>query len=176
MSEPAPPQDAVASLERVLTTISYLLTRSQTHERMAARAGVGIGRSDLYLLMALESGGGVSRVGDLAARLLVEPSHVTRQIGQLAAQGLVDRTTDAVDRRVRQVAITERGTATLDRLRQASEGYLRQALRGAEEADVAATAAVLRQLVDHARTTVREEVAPPPPEAREPAARALRSG
>ncbi|KUJ66283.1 MarR family transcriptional regulator [Streptomyces albus subsp. albus] len=176
MSEPAPPQDAVAALERVLATISYLLTRSQSHERMAARAGVDIGRSDLYLLMALESGGGTSRVGDLAARLLVEPSHVTRQIGQLAAQGLVERTTDTLDRRARQVAITERGTATLDRLRQASEVYLRQALRGAEEADVATTAAVLRQLVDYARTTVREEITPPPAEHRETAAPAPRSG
>src|SRR4051812_29963897 len=98
MSEPVPDQEPIVALQRALVTLSYLLTRSQAHERLAERAGVSARRSDLWLLMALEGVGGVSRVGDLAAHLMVEPSHVTRQIARLAAEKLVERTPDPLDR------------------------------------------------------------------------------
>ncbi|MFJ9408825.1 MarR family winged helix-turn-helix transcriptional regulator [Streptomyces sp. NPDC101393] len=151
MPDPARAQDPIVALQRVLATLSYLVTRSQSHERQAALAGVKAGRSDLYLLMALDSKGGGSRVGDLAALLMVEPSHVTRQIGQLAAQDLVERTPDPQDRRARQVAITPRGKAVLERLQEAGRAILHQALDDVGDADIATTVTVLNRLVDKAR-------------------------
>ncbi|UZJ30319.1 MarR family winged helix-turn-helix transcriptional regulator [Streptomyces endophytica] len=106
MPDPGRDQDPTAALQRVLATLSYLLTRSRAHERQATQAGVTAARSDLWLLMALEDSGGACRVGDLAELLMVEPPHVTRQIGQLEAQDLVERTQDSLDRRARKVAIT----------------------------------------------------------------------
>ncbi|MFJ9415191.1 MarR family winged helix-turn-helix transcriptional regulator [Streptomyces sp. NPDC101227] len=150
-------RDSTAALQSVLATLSYLLTRSRAHERQAARAGVTVARSDLWLLMALEDGGGVSRVGDLAALLMVEPPHVTRQIGQLEAQDLVERTADTLDRRARKVAITPRGRAVLKSVMETGQAGLHEALVGFDDADVATTVAVLNHLVAYAREKHAQE-------------------
>ena len=151
MPDPGSDQDPTAALQRVLATLSYLLTRSRAHERQAAQAGVTAARSDLWLLMALQDSGGVSRVGDLAALLMVEPPHVTRQISQLESQDLVARTPDSVDRRARKVAITPHGKAILNRLQKTSQAGLHEALAGFDDADIATTVAVLNHLVAYAR-------------------------
>ncbi|MGW1840127.1 MarR family winged helix-turn-helix transcriptional regulator [Streptomyces sp. BBFR2] len=159
MSEPSVPEpDPIVALQRALATLSYLLTRSQAHERLADRAGVSARRSDLWLLMALEGAGGVSRVGDLAEHLMVEPSHVTRQIGRLAAERLVERAPDPLDRRARQVAITAHGRTVLRRFQDARQLTLHQALDGVAAHDVAVTAEVLTRLTEHVREReAREE-------------------
>ncbi|AEW92690.1 MULTISPECIES: MarR family winged helix-turn-helix transcriptional regulator [Streptomycetaceae] len=147
MSDAAAQPDT-ADLERVLLALSYLLTRAQEHIRTVAKADVKIGRSDVHLLMALEEGGGSCRVGDLAARLLVEASHVTRQVAQLQAQGLVERTPDPQDRRARNLTITPSGSALLTRLRRARQDSLREALDGVSASDIDATVRVLSRLID----------------------------
>lgn len=147
--------DATAALERVLASLSYLLTRSQTHARQAGRAEVRLGRADAYLLMALDGGGGVSRVGDLAARLVVEPSHVTRQVAWLEAQGLVERSRDTADGRARKVVLTAQGGAALARLRAANQAGLREALQDVDEEDIAATVRVLDQITERYAREVR---------------------
>ncbi|MFJ8627028.1 MarR family winged helix-turn-helix transcriptional regulator [Kitasatospora sp. NPDC093550] len=139
---------ATTDLEAVLASLAYLLTRSQEHERQAARAGITAARSDVYLLRALAEAEGASRVGDLAARLMVKPSHVTRQIDRLQGQRLVERTPDVADRRARQIELTAEGRAMLDRLKRANITGLADALQGIPEADVAATVAVLRHLIE----------------------------
>ncbi|MER6309516.1 MarR family transcriptional regulator [Streptomyces sp. NPDC001657] len=136
MPDPGRDQDPTAALQRVLATLSYLLTRSRAHERQATQAGVTAARSDLWLLMALEDSGGACRVGDLAELLMVEPPHVTRQIGQLEAQDLVERTQDSLDRRARKVAITPHGKAILQRLQQTGQAGLRDALADFDDADM----------------------------------------
>ncbi|MCK7626844.1 MarR family transcriptional regulator [Streptomyces sp. RS10V-4] len=151
MPDPVPDQDATAALHKVLATLSYLLTRSRAHEHQASQAGITAGRSDLYLLMALEDSGGVSRVGDLAAQMMVEPPHVTRQIGQLEAQDLVERTPDELDRRARRVAITPHGKAVLESFQEARLAGLRQALSDFDEAELHTTRAVLDRLVRYVR-------------------------
>ncbi|RKT19374.1 DNA-binding MarR family transcriptional regulator [Streptomyces sp. 1114.5] len=139
---------ATSDLEAVLASLAYLLTRSQEHERQTARASITAARSDVYLLRALAETQGASRVGDLAARLLVKSSHVTRQIDRLQSQQLVERTPDAADRRARQVELTAEGRALLGRLKQANITGLTAALDGIPESDVAATVSVLRHLVE----------------------------
>ncbi|WP_189308718.1 MarR family winged helix-turn-helix transcriptional regulator [Streptomyces albospinus] len=157
MPDPVRDQDSVAALQKVLATLSYLLTRSRAHERQALQAGVTAGRSDLYLLMALENSGGVSRVGDLAAQLMVEPPHVTRQIGQLESQDLVERTPDSLDRRARQVAITPHGREVLRSFQHARLAELRQALSDFDDAELDTTMAVLERLVVYVREKHAEE-------------------
>lgn len=153
-------------LEGVLATLAYLLTRSQEHERRTARAGITAARSDVYLLRALAEGAGSSRVSDLADRLMVKSSHVTRQIDRLQGQRLVERSQDALDRRARQVAITPDGRDLLDRLKLANIAGLADALDGVPEQDVAATVSVLRHLIERyvhrVRTTLLSEEGPLP--------------
>ncbi|MEW1655914.1 MULTISPECIES: MarR family transcriptional regulator [unclassified Streptomyces] len=157
MPDPAPTQDSTAALQKVLATLSYLLTRSRAHERFAREAGISAGRSGLYLLMALEDSGGASRVGDLAEQLLVEAPHVTRQISQLEAENLVERTTDEQDRRARRVAMTPHGKAVLESFQAARLAGLRQALGDFGDADLDTTKAVLDQLVAYVREKHAEE-------------------
>jgi len=146
---------ATDDLQQVLAAMSYLLTRPSAHDWQRTRAGVSIGRSDLHLLMALTREGGTCRVGDLAERLLVEASHVTRQVAGLQEQGLVERTPDPDDRRARNITITPTGSAVLVRLRVANRETLRQSLDGVDQAEVDATVRVLRRLVERYALQVR---------------------
>ncbi|MFJ6215599.1 MarR family winged helix-turn-helix transcriptional regulator [Streptomyces sp. NPDC092296] len=160
-------RDTTAALERVLASLSYLLTRSQAHDRQAALAGVGLSRPDAHLLLALESGAGACRVGDLADRLLVEASHVTRQVARLQARGLVERSADPLDRRARRVVITPQGTEVLARLHHANRALLEQVLHGIDDPDLATTARVLSRIVERYARRLRTQEEPRPPSAPE---------
>jgi DNA-binding MarR family transcriptional regulator len=147
--------DPTADLQEVLASLSYLLTRPSAHDWLRSRARVRIGRADVHLLTALSADGGACRVGDLADRLLVEPSHVTRQVAGLQEQGLVERLPDPGDRRARKVSITPEGDALLVRMRRTSREVLRQTLHDAEPADLDATVRILRRLVERYAAAVR---------------------
>jgi DNA-binding MarR family transcriptional regulator len=149
------PHDATDDLQQVLASMSYLLTRPSAHAWQRSRAGVRIGRADVHLLMALALGGGSCRVGDLAASLLVEASHVTRQVTGLQAQGLVERSSDPMDRRARNVTITEAGSALLVRLRGTNRESLQQALLDVDPVDIGTTVRVLRRVVERFALEVR---------------------
>ncbi|MGW2510001.1 MarR family winged helix-turn-helix transcriptional regulator [Streptomyces scopuliridis] len=159
-----------AALEKMLALLSYLLTRSQAHDQQISRAGVTARRSDVYLLLALDKSEGGSRVGDLAGRLMVEPSHVTRQIARLQAQRLVERTPDPLDGRARRVAITAEGAALLARLHRANLASLQRALHDVEERDIATTVDVLQRLVDGYVRRVRTQALPEQYETADPGA------
>jgi DNA-binding MarR family transcriptional regulator len=75
----------------------------------------GIGYTDFMILAELDSVvGGRLRPVDLAQRLLLTPSGVTRAILPLAKIGLVRRSSHERDARASYVAITETGRAKLD--------------------------------------------------------------
>lgn len=170
MSDADTTSEPTAALEKMLALLSYLLTRSQAHDQQISRAGVTARRSDVYLLLALDKSDGGSRVGDLAARLMVKPSHVTRQIARLQAQRLVERTPDPLDGRARRVAITAEGTALLARLHRANRASLQRALHGVEERNIATTVEVLQRLVDGYVRHVRTQALPEQREAPDPGA------
>lgn len=62
------------------------------------------------------------RMTDLAARVLISPSGLTRRLDRLVAQGLVRRGADPEDGRVALASLTEEGLA---RLRAAARTHLR---------------------------------------------------
>jgi DNA-binding MarR family transcriptional regulator len=146
---------ATDDLQQVLAAMSYLLTRPQAHDWLRSKAQVRIGRADVQLLLALEANGGSCRVGDLAGRLLVEASHVTRQVAGLQSQGLVERLPDPGDRRARNISITPEGSAILVRLRATSREILRHVLHDIDPAEIAATVRVLRRVIEHYALAVR---------------------
>src|SRR5215510_8904252 len=53
---------------------------------------------------------------ELADRLYLDPSNLTALVDRLEALGLVDRTADADDRRVKRLVITKKGSELADRL------------------------------------------------------------
>jgi DNA-binding MarR family transcriptional regulator len=82
--------------------------------RLSERLGLPIPSGHYPLLAALASAGPTS-IGVLARRLGVRQPAVTRSVLQLEAAGLVATSTDLADRRVRIVALTDRGAEMVRR-------------------------------------------------------------
>jgi DNA-binding MarR family transcriptional regulator len=90
------------------------------------RLGVHVGQN--FLLEALWEEDGLT-LGELARRMHVEVPTATRMTKRMEATGLLDRTTDANDRRVVRIALTERGRALREELPGLLDGIALHALR-----------------------------------------------
>jgi DNA-binding MarR family transcriptional regulator len=76
--------------------------------------GITFARYEVLVLLSFSRSGSLplSKVGE---RLMVHPTSVTNLIDRLEAQGLVDRTTDAADRRRTLASLTPDGRRVLKR-------------------------------------------------------------
>jgi DNA-binding MarR family transcriptional regulator len=86
------------------------------------------------------------RVGDLAARLRLAPSTISGMIGQLMKSGLVERGTDAQDRRAAVVVLTGAGHDQLTAWTAAHQRRIAAALDELEPTERAAIDAALPAL------------------------------
>ena len=68
----------------------------------------------LFAALSTISKEGPITLGELAAREQVAPPTITKVVEKLLANGLVERTADASDRRVSRVAVTRKGAKQLD--------------------------------------------------------------
>ncbi|WP_307865518.1 MarR family winged helix-turn-helix transcriptional regulator [Streptomyces montanisoli] len=146
---PGPPPsraESIAALQSVLSALAYSLTRTGTHARLTAAAGTPIDRPGLALLRVLADEPEPLRVGELAERLGVRHPHVTRQVSQLAEQGLVERAENGGDRRVQLVAPTRRGRDTLARVVGAVEAKLSESLADVDAERIMAAVDVLSRV------------------------------
>jgi DNA-binding MarR family transcriptional regulator len=126
-----PPAAAVSAdvteIERDLTRISYLTSRVRNHERLMALAGVPLDRAAVALLRQIADSEPL-RPSELAARLGVEGSHVTRQAQRLEKAGYVTRVPDPDDHRAQRIQLTPAGQEAVDRIREASYQGMQMAL------------------------------------------------
>jgi DNA-binding MarR family transcriptional regulator len=83
--------------------------------------GLSFAEYDVLLRLA-RAGDRALRMTDLAERVLLSPSGVTRLVDRLVAKGLVRRRTDPGDGRVSLACLTDEG---LRRLRKAAKTHLR---------------------------------------------------
>ncbi len=106
-------------------------TRAATDVELAARLRLAIGR--LHRRIRVDSGAGLPplqlsvlstldvheplRLSDLARREAVTPPTMSRVLGSLEEQGLVQRRVDPSDARSSLVSVTDLGRATLARIR-----------------------------------------------------------
>lgn len=99
-----------------------------------ALAGLG---SPGFVALAEVCDHGPLRVSEVAQRLAVDVSVVSRQVGALCAAGYVVREPDPSDRRAQQIVATEAGRAVLDASHRRMVQVLVQALGGwsAQEVD-----------------------------------------
>jgi DNA-binding MarR family transcriptional regulator len=168
MSPSSPSTDAPAStdvveIERALTRLSYLNSRVRQHDRLMALAGVPLDRAAVALLRQIADSDPL-RPGELAARLAVEASHVTRQVQQLQKAGYVTRVPDPDDRRAQRIQITPLGRQTMDRIREVSIRGMQSALVEWSPQDLQQLATLLHRVVDdflaHTETALAEDVQP----------------
>ncbi|MGW0079126.1 MarR family winged helix-turn-helix transcriptional regulator [Streptomyces cellulosae] len=166
MSTP-PPSGPSASLEvveieRALYRITYLSSRARQHERLMAAAGVPLDRAGAALLRKM-AGEEPMRPGELAARLGVEASHVTRTVQHLERSGHVVRVPDPDDRRAQRIELTDAGRDAIARIRETGVRGMQAALAHWSEEDLRTLATLFHRMVDdflaHAAATDTESSA-----------------
>jgi len=142
-----PASEEVVEIERALTRITYLSTRSRQHERLMALAGVPLDRAAVALLRQVADSEPL-RPGELANRLGVEASHVTRTVQQLQKSGYVTRVPDPVDRRAQRIELTETGRQAIDRVRDAGSRGMQLALSDWSPEELRQLATLFHRMVD----------------------------
>ena len=78
---------------------------------------------------------GPGSVSDLAQALRVRPQSMAQTVGDLEAEGMVERNPDPDDRRRALVSLTDAGQARIEADRAAREGWLVKALEGLPDSD-----------------------------------------
>ena len=117
----------VAELDRALTRIAYLLTRTRRNSLTTTAAAVPLDRAAVTVLLALADSGPI-RPGELADRLEVEAPHVTRQVQRLEKAGYAGRGPDPGDRRAQLIQLTPSGRAAAARIREVGRTGMAAAL------------------------------------------------
>lgn len=135
---------------QLLDTLGRLIRTS----RAASQGEYGIGGTPLGILKVLEMGD--ARSSDLAARLQVAPSVVSRALTPLGHAGLVERRPDPEDARAAQLGLTAAGQRKLDNARRAFAARLSPLLGDWASADIAE----LTRLMDRLESTIADGFAP----------------
>ncbi|WP_327596372.1 MarR family transcriptional regulator [Streptomyces chartreusis] len=143
----SPASSEVVEIERALTRITYLSTRARQHERLMALAGVPLDRAAVALLRQVADSEPL-RPGELAARLGVEASHVTRTVQQLQKTGYVTRVPDPQDRRAQRIELTEPGRRAIVRVRDAGARGMQLALADWTPEELRQLATLFHRMVD----------------------------
>ena len=99
-----------------------------------------------YKILALLVDGGPAPASHLVEELATDKSTVSRQVAQLVQLGLVQRTTDPQDGRVRLLAATPTAAVRLIEVRRSSLADLRAHLASWDEDDLATLAGLLTRL------------------------------
>jgi DNA-binding MarR family transcriptional regulator len=134
-------------IERALSRITYLARGIRQHDRLMALAGVALDRAATALLRQIADSEPM-RPGELAARLAVEASHITRQVQQLQKAGLVTRVPDPDDRRAQRIQITPAGEEAVRRIREASTRGMQMALADWSPLELQQLAGLFHRMVD----------------------------
>ncbi|MFF1442100.1 MarR family winged helix-turn-helix transcriptional regulator [Streptomyces sp. NPDC058295] len=137
----------VIEIERALTRITYLSTRARQHDRLMTLAGVPLDRAAVALLRQVADSEPL-RPGELAQRLGVEASHVTRTVQQLQKSGYVTRVPDPDDGRAQRIQLTEAGRAAVGRVRDAGARGMQLALADWSPDELGQLAALFHRMVD----------------------------
>ncbi|MDX3381932.1 MarR family transcriptional regulator [Streptomyces niveiscabiei] len=144
---PASATPEVIEIERALTRITYLSTRARQHDRLMAVAGVPLDRAAVALLRQVADSDPL-RPGELAQRLGVEASHVTRTVQQLQKSGYVTRVPDPRDGRAQRIQLTEAGEGAVGRIRAASQRGMQLALAEWTPQELEQLAGLFHRMVD----------------------------
>jgi DNA-binding MarR family transcriptional regulator len=157
-------QTSVPGVERdtpaqeVLEGVSSLIRAVRCIEHRHLWPDSGLRRADASVLRVLAKDG-EQRGGEIAVKLGVDASVVSRQVSALEADGLVSRRPDPADARVSLVALSDAGRARLDALYDGFAQRLRAALGDWDDDDMATAAQALHHVaaaVTEAAESVRQ--------------------
>ncbi|MCB9615691.1 MAG: MarR family transcriptional regulator [Sandaracinus sp.] len=150
-SAPAP----AADVDRILETLVYLYTESRRVTKEVARQH-GLTGPQVTAIKVLENFGALS-LTDLSARMSATNSTMTGIADRMERDGLVERTRSETDRRVVQIALTEKGRQLAAQIPIASMALFAEALRSLDERDRRDLTRILRKLTDEVAELVRKD-------------------
>ncbi len=119
--------------------------RSMARHAQRSIAADDIGLSDFGILEALLNKGPML-VNEIGRRIQLTSGSITTAIDRLEARGLVERSADAGDRRVKQVALTRSGRALITRIFDKHRADLDAAADGLTRAERETLIALLKKL------------------------------
>jgi DNA-binding MarR family transcriptional regulator len=111
------------------------LVLNRLARRLRSQAAGDLSPSLVSALVSIELHGPIT-LGQLATHELVRPPSVTRMVAALEERGLVRRETDAADRRIARVSLTDEGRRTLRHTRTRKTAYLARRLRELDAAQL----------------------------------------
>lgn len=135
------------SLGFLVVDVSRLLRRS-FQQRLESSS---LSQAQARALVYVSRNEGLRQV-ELAEMLEVQPITLARLIDQLAEQGLVERRTDATDRRAYRLHLTPAATPHLAAIEQVAASIRADALRGLNEHESEIVLSALRRMRDNLAT------------------------
>jgi DNA-binding MarR family transcriptional regulator len=136
----------LGQIERGLTTIVRWGNLPRVRERFTAVAGMALDRASYSVLFRLEEG--PARLSELAQKVGVDISTLSRQVHHLEASGLVGRTVVEEDRRAALLAVTDKGRDLVRRIRTAKRAAITEMLEGWTTEERAELGRLLGRLAD----------------------------
>jgi DNA-binding MarR family transcriptional regulator len=134
-----------AAAQEVLEGVSALVRAVRCIEHRQLTTDGALRRSDASVLKVLLKDG-EQRGGEIAAKLGVDASVVSRQLTALEADGLVSRRPDPADARVGLISLSADGKARLEALYSSYTQHLRTALADLDDDALLAAAATMQRI------------------------------
>jgi DNA-binding MarR family transcriptional regulator len=139
--------DRLRELHGAVLDIVGIMNRPQRDEALIKEAGIPLDRALFPLLVRIERFGPIGVV-ELADRVGRDYTTVSRQVAKLESLALVKRQGSAVDRRVREAAITPKGKAMTDLVDAARERLGRAIFETWDARDIDELVRLMRKFAD----------------------------
>lgn len=134
--------DALAAVENAFSGFMARSSLPRLRDRVTAAVGAGIDFAGFPMLARIDSWGPL-RTTELAERIGLDISTVSRKTADLEEAGLVIRAPDPHDRRANLLEVTRKGKLMVVRLREVRSALLEEALEGWSTTEIQELAEVL---------------------------------
>ena len=144
--------DELRAINELIDIITAAARSPRQRDRIARATGLPLTIASIGALRVVEQGNSPSAT-EVAHKLGIDPSTVSRQLRPLEEQGLVTRTVDDSDRRVTRLSVTAAGRRALERVERSAIDTLASALESWSADDRALLAQLITRLNDDLTTT-----------------------
>jgi DNA-binding MarR family transcriptional regulator len=144
--------DELRAINELIDIITAAARSPRQRDRIARATGLPLTIASIGALRVVEQGDSPSAT-EVAHKLGIDPSTVSRQLRPLEEQGLVTRTVDGSDRRVTRLSVTAAGRRALERVERSAIDTLASALDSWSADDRALLAQLITRLNDDLTTT-----------------------
>jgi DNA-binding MarR family transcriptional regulator len=125
----------VSAIRDAVMEMGRRMSHPEARARLAAMAGIEMDKVGEVILTVLHQCGTEVRLSDVAHRLGVELSSVSRKVQKMEEAGLLDRNENPADKRSSQIFLTDHGKEVLEKIQQARWQMIKQALSQWSDAD-----------------------------------------